>query len=135
MVVIVIENAPAKLRGELTKWLMEVKAGVFVGTISKTVREKLWEKVDKNEKKKGAVLLYSQENEQGFSMEMSGFPTRNVMDFDGIQLIHISKKESKVELNIDDTENIASIAKIAEFEKKLNADFEKKVKAEDSNSE
>ena len=57
------------------------------------------------------------------------------MDFDGIQLIHISKKESKVELNIDDTENIASIAKIAEFEKKLNADFEKKVKAEDSNSE
>lgn len=121
MVVIAIENAPAKLRGELTKWLMEVKAGIFVGTVSAIVREKLWEKVDKESKKKGAVLLYSQDNEQGFSMEMSGDPTRNVIDLDGAQLIHISKKESTVEnnLNMDDPENIQNLS---EIESKLNID-------------
>lgn len=121
MVVIAIENAPAKLRGELTKWLMEVKAGIFVGTVSAIVREKLWEKVDKEEKKKGAVLLYSQDNEQGFSMEMSGFPTRNVIDLDGAQLIHVSKKESPVEnnLNMDDPENIQNLS---EIENQVNKD-------------
>lgn len=31
MVVLVIENSPLKLRGELTKWLMEVKPGTFAG--------------------------------------------------------------------------------------------------------
>ena len=121
MVVIAIENAPAKLRGELTKWLMEVKAGIFVGTVSAIVREKLWAKVDKEQKKKGAVLLYSQDNEQGFSMEMSGFPTRNVIDLDGAQLIHVSKKESPVEnnLNMDDPENIQNLS---EIENQVNKD-------------
>ena len=31
MIVLVIDNAPLKLRGELTKWLMEIKPGVFAG--------------------------------------------------------------------------------------------------------
>ena len=45
MVVIVIDNASAKLRGELTKWLLEVKPGVFVGKVSAMVRERLWDKI------------------------------------------------------------------------------------------
>lgn len=94
MVVLVIDNAPVKLRGELTKWLLEVKPGVFAGKVSAMVREKLWEKVYNEEYISGAVMLYSMNTEQGFQMEMCGYPTRRVVDINGIQLIGINNKVS-----------------------------------------
>ena len=87
MVVIVIDNAPEKLRGELTRWLLETKPGVFVGKISASVREKLLEKVCEDYKRTGALLLYSSDSEQGFRIEMCGDPKRSVIDIEGIQLI------------------------------------------------
>lgn len=87
MLVIVTENATEKLRGELTRWLLEVKAGVFVGKASAAVREKLWEKVQKDREISGALLLYSADTEQGFRIELYGDPRRTVVDLDGLQLI------------------------------------------------
>ena len=37
--VVVTENVPHKLNGRLSLWLLEVRAGVFVGNISALVRE------------------------------------------------------------------------------------------------
>ena len=92
MVVIVIDNAPLKLRGELTKWLMEVKPGVFVGKITAMVRQRLWDKVYHSDGLTGAVMLYSMNNEQGFEMEMCGDPTRKVIETNGLQLIAVEHK-------------------------------------------
>lgn len=89
MVVLVIDNGSEKLRGELTRWLMEVKPGVLVGNISAMVREKLWDKVNQDSERRGAILLYSMNTEQGFAMKMCGEPKRQIVDFDGIQLIEV----------------------------------------------
>lgn len=89
MVVLVIDNSSEKLRGELTRWLIEVKPGVLVGNISAMVREKLWEKVNYDQNRKGAVMLYSMNTEQGFAMKMCGEPKRQIVEFDGVQLIEV----------------------------------------------
>ena len=89
MCVIVMDNAQPGLRGELTRWLLEVKPGVFVGKASASVREKLWEKVRHDADADGALLLYSSDSEQGFRIELHGDPKRTVVDLDGIQLIKI----------------------------------------------
>lgn len=39
MVVVVTENVPPRLRGRLAIWLLEVRAGVYVGDTSKRIRE------------------------------------------------------------------------------------------------
>jgi CRISPR-associated protein Cas2 len=39
MLVIVVENVPPRLRGRLAVWLLEIRAGVYVGTYSRKVRE------------------------------------------------------------------------------------------------
>ena len=95
MVVIVIDNASLKLRGELTKWLMEVKPGVFAGKISAMVRQRLWDKVEESDQLTGAVMLYSMNNEQGFEMQMCGDPTRKVVEINGLQLIAVEHKVQK----------------------------------------
>jgi len=104
MIVLVIDNAPLKLRGELTKWLMEIKPGVFAGKISAMVRQQLWEKVSAADGIAGAVILYSMNTEQGFAMEMLGTPHRKVIEINGLQLIGIDKDEGENLLN--DVENV-----------------------------
>ena len=45
MLVIVVENAPPRLRGRLAVWLLEVRAGVYVGNYGRRVREMIWGQV------------------------------------------------------------------------------------------
>ena len=89
MVVIVMDNASISLRGQLTRWLLEVKASVFVGNISAMVRIRLWEKVCDEDKIGGAMMIYSSNSEQGFSIELHGQPNRTVIDLEGISLIKV----------------------------------------------
>ena len=45
MLVIVVNNAPPRLRGRLAVWLLEIRAGVYVGNYSRRTREMIWEQV------------------------------------------------------------------------------------------
>lgn len=89
MVVIILEKVPTSLRGELSRWLIEPHTGVFVGHVSAMVRERLWMKVCSKLKGGGALMVYSTNNEQRFKMEMFGDTKRQIVDFDGLQLIRI----------------------------------------------
>ncbi len=93
MVVLVIDHSPVKLRGDLTKWLLEVKPGTFAGKVNALVRQKLWKKVCETSEVQGAVILYSMNNEQGFAMEMHGEPYRKVKTVNGLQFIVIEGEE------------------------------------------
>lgn len=92
MVVMLLENAPKSLRGELTRWLLEPRAGVFVGSISAMVRDKLWEKVCKASPEGGAMLIYRAQTEQGFRIETFGETTREIVDMEGLQLVYVPTK-------------------------------------------
>ena len=89
MMVIILEKVPVSLRGELSRWLIEPHSGVFVGHVSAMVRERLWMKVCSKLKGGGALMIYSTNNEQRYKMEMFGYTKREIVDFDGLQLIRI----------------------------------------------
>jgi CRISPR-associated protein Cas2 len=85
--VFVVESVSPRLRGHLTRWLLEPKAGVFVGRLSAQVRDLLWDHVCKECGEGGAVLVHASSSEQGFSVRTWGRTRRIVDDFDGLQLI------------------------------------------------
>lgn len=91
MVVMILERVPVSLRGELTRWLIEPRAGVFVGQISAAVRDRLWIKVCEKSRDGGATMIYNAANEQGFTIKNWGDPSRNVVDFEGMLLIQRPK--------------------------------------------
>ena len=95
MVVFLMEKVSVALRGELTRWMLELKSGVFVGNISALVREKLWEMICQKLKCGAAMLLHSAANEQGYKIRTFGDTTRKIKDFDGLQLIVVSEKTTK----------------------------------------
>ena len=45
MMVVVVSNAPPRLRGRLAAWLVELRAGVYVGDYSARTREMIWDQV------------------------------------------------------------------------------------------
>ncbi len=91
MVVFIVERAPPGLRGELTRWFLEPKAGVFVGRVSALVRDLLWEKVCRECRGGAALLIHSSDREQGFALRTWGDTSRRVEDFEGLFLIRMPK--------------------------------------------
>ena len=72
MVVLVLSAAPASLRGSMTRWLLEVSPGVFVGHVSARVREQLWELVRAYIGDGRALLIWSVRSEQRFEIAVFG---------------------------------------------------------------
>ena len=87
MLVIVVENAPPRLRGRLAVWLLEVRAGVYVGKYSRRVREMIWNHVEVSIEEGNAVMAWSTNSESGFSFETLGSSRRVPVEFDGVQLV------------------------------------------------
>jgi len=87
MLVIVVENVPPRLRGRLAVWLLEIRAGVYVGNPSRRVREMIWDTVVKGGGEGNAVMAWSTNNEAGYDFETCGANRRIPCDFDGLKLI------------------------------------------------
>ena len=92
MVVLILEKVPRTLRGELSRWMIEPKAGVFIGRVSGMVRDKLWENATDKAKGGAGMMLYSSPTEQGFSVRSFGDTSRTLVDMEGLVLIHIPIK-------------------------------------------
>ncbi len=89
MTVIILERVTIGLRGELSRWMLEVQAGVFVGTISALVRQLVWDYISANLRTGAGAMIYQTNTEQGFAMAFCGKTSRRLRDFDGLQLITI----------------------------------------------
>ncbi len=87
MLVIVLENAPPRLRGRLAIWLLEVRAGVYVGEYSSKIRDVIWEQVKQGIEDGNAVVVWTSSNEAGFDFKTVGKNRRIPADFDGVQLV------------------------------------------------
>jgi CRISPR-associated protein Cas2 len=88
VIVIILEKAPPRLKGELTRWLHEPRTNVFVGRVSAQVRRLLWQKVKAElGPTSGALLVHHSDDEPGFRIETHGDTTRRLQTFDGLQLI------------------------------------------------
>lgn len=86
MVVIVLTACPPGLRGHLTRWLLEISAGVFVGKVSSRVRDELWAAVLEHCKSGKAFLVEPAQNEQGYAFRTHRHEWEPI-DLDGLSLI------------------------------------------------
>lgn len=86
MIVITVTDCPPSLKGDLSKWLMEVNTGVFVGKVSSRVRDKLWARVQETIKTGRATMVYSMRNEQKMDFKVHNAQWEPI-DFDGIKLV------------------------------------------------
>jgi CRISPR-associated protein Cas2 len=97
MLVIVLENAPPRLRGRLAVWLLEVRAGVYAGAYGKRVREHIWGHVEEGLEDGNAVMIWRSNTEAGFEFRTLGRNRRELADFDGVQLVRFMPADQSPE--------------------------------------
>lgn len=93
MVVIVLTACPAGLRGHLTRWLLEIGPGVFVGVLTTRVRDLMWDRVVELAKDGRAIMVYSTRTEQRLAFRVHRHEWEPV-DVDGIYLMRRPADES-----------------------------------------
>ena len=95
MIIIILENVPPGLRGELSRWMIEPKSGIFVGNMTARIRDLLWEKCCTKAKNGSVIQIWNTNNEQGFAMRVAGVTSREVIDVEGLQLIKVNTENMK----------------------------------------
>jgi CRISPR-associated protein Cas2 len=87
----------------MSRLTIELRPGVFIGNIGRRVREKLWERIVE-EWHANALMIYSTNNEQGYSALSNGDTTREIVEYEGMiltQFIH-SRKSQMRDLPVDE---------------------------------
>ena len=100
MLVIVAENVPPRLRGRLGVYLIEARTGVYVGDVSKRVREMLWEQVGFYCQDGNAIMMWSTNTESGFDFVTFGKNRRTPVEMDGIKLVSFLPENAVVDKDI-----------------------------------
>ncbi len=87
MMVVVTNNAPPRLRGRLAVWLLEVRAGVYIGNYSARTRRMIWDQVRAMIEDGDAVIAWTSPTDVGFAFDTVGRNRRRPVDFDGLKLV------------------------------------------------
>jgi CRISPR-associated protein Cas2 len=96
MLVMTVTDCPSQLRGELTRWLLEIRPHVYVGHVNARVRDQLWQKACDKIKDGSVLQIWNTANEQGFTMRSWNEPTYRVRDFEGVLLVERPAEDSIV---------------------------------------
>ena len=97
MTVIVANDTPPAIRGLLKRWFVEPRPNVFVGTVNRRTREKTLEYIRRNAPDLGLLVIATDNNSQGFSIQTFGETNRRVVQESGLFLIAESWNASPVQ--------------------------------------
>ena len=95
MITVVTEAVPPRLRGRLAVWLLEVRAGVYIGNVSRRIREMILFQVTELADDGNVVMAWSTNNESGFEFQTYGENRREPIDVDGLRLVRFLPADSE----------------------------------------
>ncbi|HAF4895199.1 TPA: type I-E CRISPR-associated endoribonuclease Cas2 [Salmonella enterica] len=95
MLVVVTENVPPRLRGRLAVWLLEIRAGVYVGDVSAKIREMIWQQVSVLADEGNVVMSWATNTESGFEFQTFGVNRRIPVDLDELRLVSFLPVENQ----------------------------------------
>lgn len=98
MLVIVLENSPPRLRGRIAIWLLEIRAGVYVGNYSTKVRDYIWHQVEEGIENGNAVMAWRTNSESGFDFVTLGNNRRIPVELDGAKLVSFLPEQAQSDL-------------------------------------
>lgn len=91
--VVVTESIPPRLRGRLAIWLLEVRAGVYIGDVSRRTREMIWHQLSEGSEDGNVVMAWASNSESGYDFQTLGPNRREPIEFDGLRLVAFSPVE------------------------------------------
>ena len=92
---VVTENVPARVRGRMAIWLLEIRAGVYIGDVSRRTREMVWEHLAAGYESGSVVMAWASGHESGYEFQTMGLNRRVPVEFDGLFLVAFMPPETE----------------------------------------
>ena len=86
MVVVILSRVPSHLEGVLTRWLLEVRDGTYVGNVSASIRRSIWQRIESGVGRGSALMVWPSKNDQGLEF-VSHNHEWELVDSDGLTLV------------------------------------------------
>lgn len=67
--------------------MLQVKPGVFVGRLTRQVRDRIWQRACTRTASGSAVMIESVDSEQGYAVRLWGVPAYIAEDYEGLLLV------------------------------------------------
>jgi CRISPR-associated protein Cas2 len=93
-----LEKIPQKWKGVLSRWLLEIRPGTFLGNPSQRVRDELWKKLTTRPATGYVLQLWSSRLPRGFDYRQYGVSARMLEDFEGLALVTRRKATRKTRM-------------------------------------
>ena len=93
--VVVTENVPPRLRGRIAIWLLEIRAGIYIGDVSRRTREMIWEQLLAGCEDGSVTMAWASNNESGYEFQTLGPNRRSPIEFDGLYLVSFNPPEKQ----------------------------------------
>ena len=93
MLVVVTESIPPRLRGRLAVWLLEIRAGVYLGNVSRRIREMIWEQITALAQEGNVAMAWAMNTESGFDFQTYGQNRRIPIEYEGLRLVSFMPPE------------------------------------------
>lgn len=74
LLIVKLEHAPIQIRRYLALWLQELDGELYVGRVSPSTRQGLWQKIIAGLSGGKALMLWQADNEQGYELAVHGHP-------------------------------------------------------------
>ena len=68
-------------------WLLEIRAGVYIGNYSRRTREMIWQSVKEEIENGDAIIAWAAANDSGYDFDTCGENRRTPTDLDGMKLV------------------------------------------------
>ena len=78
-------------------WLLEIRAGVYVGNYSRRTREMIWDQVKANIETGDAIIAWAVPNDAGYDFDTCGINRRVPEDLDGLKLVRFMPRTATEE--------------------------------------
>jgi CRISPR-associated protein Cas2 len=82
-----LTDSPPSLRGELTRWMIEIRPHVYVGNVNARVRDQLWLKACAKLVGGSVLQIWNSPTEQGYVIRSFGARDYQIRDFEGVLLV------------------------------------------------
>jgi CRISPR-associated protein Cas2 len=92
MLLIKTSNVPTALTGYLSRYLMELESGLFVGKVNRRLADHLWSQTETYAKDGYATGVLSGGSELGFTLRSHNHPTLTIKDMDGLTIPIINSR-------------------------------------------
>lgn len=86
LTVLTVSSVPPSLRGHISKYMIQVSPGVFVGRVNARVRDNLWGRVVQLKNTGAATLVFSDDSEQRFQI-LTDLSRWEAVDLDGLTFV------------------------------------------------